>query len=222
MQQSTIFSDLSNTWWNEKGPYKALHWLTPLRMEYVCKMMELSSLTKVLDVGCGGGLMSIPIKRKGCKVWGVDETPGSLESAREKASLEGLEIEFYSNLQDLGEEKFDLILLLEVLEHVAAPSDFLLELQKYLAPSGRIIISTLNRTFMSYLLGIVVAEEVLKWAPRGIHRWSDFIEPSELIMMLKKQGFKICDLQGYEYSIFSQQWQFGKSLNINYFLTAQL
>jgi 2-polyprenyl-6-hydroxyphenyl methylase/3-demethylubiquinone-9 3-methyltransferase len=220
--QNTIFNEISDTWWDENGPYKALHWLTPLRMAYLSKMVDFESCSHVLDVGCGGGLMTIPLARKGLRVCGVDQTLGSLESARAKAASEGLEIGFYSELKDLPEKKFDLILLLEVLEHVSSPEQLILDIKDYLAPSGKLVISTLNRTMMSYLLGIVVAEEVLKWAPRGIHNWSDFIKPSELIIILERQGFKILDLQGYEYSLFSQKWVFGENLNINYFLTAQL
>lgn len=220
--QTELFDDISNTWWDEKGPYKALHWLTPLRMQYISQILSLFPSAKILDVGCGGGLMSLPLARQGYQVWGVDQTPGSIETAKAKSDAENLNIMFYTDLKDLGDEKFNLILLLEVLEHVRSPESLLSDLKKYLYPGGKIIISTLNRTIMSYLLGIVVAEKILKWAPEGIHEWKDFIKPSELIFMLKRQGFEAISLQGYEYSIFSNEWKFCEALNINYFLTAEL
>ncbi len=220
--QDQIFDDISHTWWDEKGPYKALHKLTPLRMEYILKMAKLEPNMKILDVGCGGGLITLPLARLGHDITGIDQTQGSILAAQKKSQEENLDICFYNEFSQLGEHKFDLIILLEVLEHVESPESLISDLKSYMKKGSKIIISTLNRTIMSYLLGIIVAEKILKWAPQGIHEWRDFIKPSQLILTLKKQGFNAIDLQGYTYSPFSREWKLCSNTDVNYFLTAEL
>ena len=217
-----IFKETAGSWWDESGTYKVLHDLTPLRMEYIARFLDFSTSQKIMDFGCGGGLVSLPLLRKGAEVFGIDEVEESLAQAQERAQRERLSFQSSKTLEYFQGIKFDNIVCLEVLEHLDNPQQLLSELANFLKPKGRIILSTLNRTFLSHFLGIFVAERILKWAPDGVHNWNYFLKPHEIGSMLKNSGFKVLDIQGYTFLPLKQKWDFCKSKQVNYFITGEL
>ena len=195
------FSQYAEDWWNPDGAFRPLHRLNPVRLEYVrdraCAHFgrdagsrhSLKGL-KVLDVGCGGGLLSEPMARLGGEVTGIDASKKTISVARDHAKAMYLKIDYrVSSVEEMArrKEKFDVITALEVIEHVADVRSFLGALSSLLKPGGLLIMSTLNRTPKSFLLGIVAAEYLLGWIPRGTHEWKKFIRPSELVKRVKRK-----------------------------------
>lgn len=228
------FSALAETWWDPEGPMKPLHRLTPARMRYLSERLArhfgresgagaLEELS-LLDIGCGGGLVSEPLARLGADVTGVDAAAKNIEAAKLHAAEGGLKIDYrHGTAEALAEkgERFDAVLALEIIEHVADPPLFVRSIAEMVKPGGLVIFSTLNRTAKSYALAIVGAEYVLGWLPRGTHDHRKFVKPSELARFCREAGLEITDLTGMVFSPLSGWSLNAKDLDVNYFACAE-
>ena len=228
------FDELGEKWWDESGPMRPLHQLNPVRMDYIRSRIRdhyalpdrikcLQNL-KIADIGCGGGLVAEPLCRMGATVTGVDAGKENIRIAKAHAKTHGLDISYLATtaeqLASTG-KKFDVVTALEIVEHVANVDVFLKACAKLVAPGGLLIMSTLNRTPKSYLLGIVAAEYVLRWLPAGTHDWKKFVKPSELSRHLQQHGMEVTDVRGLIYNPLSRDFSLSKSdLDVNYLLTA--
>jgi len=225
------FSHLADSWWDANGPFKPLHAFNPVRLDYVVRMAEArfgvpeggaSALAgkKLLDVGCGGGLVCEPMARLGAAVTGVDASAKNIAVARLHAERSGLAIDYHCReigAQDKG--AYDIVLALEVAEHVADPKAFLRLAAEAVAPGGMIIVATLNRTAKSYIQAIIGAEYVLRWLPRGTHDWHKFMRPYDVMAMLEQSGARIEDASGFGYNMLTKEWKRHKDLSVNYAVT---
>ena len=226
------FKGHSATWWDERGPFFVLHALLPLRLAFIKEKVgvhfqapDKSSLSlkglRILDVGCGGGLLCEPLARLGADGTGIDPVKENILIAKRHAKDRGLKISYLPcAVEDLpaNTSAFDVIVASEIIEHVDHPEEFLNTCVKHLAPHGGIFMTTLNKTLKSYILGIVAAEYILRWVPRGTHSWEKFIKPEDLVKMLKKLGFGIQEMAGVTFSLSTWRWEFTPSLDVNYFL----
>ncbi|MBX9786207.1 MAG: bifunctional 2-polyprenyl-6-hydroxyphenol methylase/3-demethylubiquinol 3-O-methyltransferase UbiG [Alphaproteobacteria bacterium] len=224
----------SATWWDEEGPFKVLHDITPLRMSFVKEKICIhfnikDNITqplkglRILDVGCGGGLLCEPLARLGANVTGIDPLKENIKVAKIHAKKMGLKITYLDcAVEDLPADMplFDVVVASEIIEHVDHPDAFLKACAARLAPHGGMIVTTFNRTLKSYFLGIVTAEYVLKWAPMGTHTWEKFMKPEELSKKLAGFGLGNQEMTGVSFSPFTRCWEFTPSLDVNYFLWA--
>jgi 2-polyprenyl-6-hydroxyphenyl methylase/3-demethylubiquinone-9 3-methyltransferase len=228
------FSALAETWWDPKGSMAPLHRLNPARLGFLRQTLaahfgrDARSLSpfvglRILDVGCGGGLISEPLARLGAVVTGIDAAEANIAVARAHARGADLEIEYrQASAEELSAagERFDAVLALEVVEHVADLDAFLTAAAALVRPGGAFIASTLNRTPRSLLFAIVGAEYVLGWLPRGTHRWDRFLKPSELAAALRRRGLQARDIRGLVYDLLAREWRLGRDLGVNYLIFA--
>jgi len=231
------FSAIAAEWWDVNGKFKPLHQLNPVRLGYIrdqiCAHFDrdptaplpLKGLT-ILDVGCGGGLVTEPLCRMGATVTGLDASQENIKIAAEHALKSNLDITYLATTaEDLANDKkqFDVVIALEIVEHVANLDIFMEACCAMIKDKGMTILSTLNRTPKSFLLGIVAAEYILRWLPRGTHDWHKFLRPSELVRHLRQNTCQTTDLTGLIYSPISQKFSLNKDdLDVNYMLTAVL
>ena len=224
------FTAMAADWWNPNGQFKPLHKFNPIRLEYIrdrlCKQFArdpyaaqpLSGL-RLLDIGCGGGLLSEPMARLGAEIVGADAAEANIKTAQTHATQQGLEIahrvQTAEQLNAAG-EKFDAILNMEVIEHVADPQVFLNECAAMLKPDGIMFLATLNRTLKSFALAIVGAEYILRWLPRGTHEWDKFITPAELEVMASKAGLDTLSSTGVSFNPLSDKWRQTGDMSVNY------
>lgn len=224
------FSKDAARWWDEAGPFAPLHKLNPVRMTYIrqriCDHFGLGQQSlkpftglAALDIGCGGGLASEPMARLGADVTGIDADPVAIGVAREHAALSGLDIVYKNDSAENLKESFDIVLALEVIEHVSDPEEFVRHCARLVKPGGIVIFSTLNRTAKSYALGIVAAEYILGWVPKGTHTWKKFIRPSELSRMARQAGLESKTLSGLIYKPLTKSFEISQTdTSVNYFL----
>lgn len=224
------FDAFGQNWWNtQSGEFRLLHKINPLRIEFVkdCLLehfklkdgQNVFQSLSVLDVGCGGGLASIPMARLGAKVTGIDPSEKAILAAKNKSKGLGLDnVKFIHALPEnfVTSQKFDVILCLDVVEHVENIEIFLEVVANLLAPGGAIIVSSINKTPKAFLHAILAAEYVLRMLPRGTHTYDKFIRPSQLQNALGKYGIKIGKLKGIELSLLRQKWQFTSDISVNY------
>ncbi len=229
------FDAMAAQWWDVDGPAAPLHRMNPCRLDYIATQAAaqfdrdlraprpLEGLS-LLDVGCGGGLATEPMARLGAQAVGVDAAEAGVVAARAHAAREGLEIDYrVSTAEALAEQGagFDLILALEIVEHVADRAAFLRPLAEMLRPGGLLVLSTLNRTPASFLKAVVGAEYVLGWLPRGTHDWRRFVRPDELGALVGEAGLEAVDRMGMVYAPLADRWRLDPSdLSVNYLLTA--
>ena len=228
------FSKLADEWWDINGKFKPLHMFNPTRIEYILditsthfeidrdKEFPLKNL-KILDIGCGGGLISEPMTRLGAKVTGSDASNKNIKIAKVHAIKNNLDITYLNCLPeklDLQNE-FDIILNLEVVEHVENLDLYLESCFKLLKTKGVMFTATLNRTLTSYVKAIVGAEYVLRWLPIGTHDWNKFIKPEELEKKITDLNFSIINLTGLSFNFMFREWKRSKDLSVNYILVAQ-
>lgn len=224
------FAAIAAEWWNPDGKFRPLHRLNPIRLTYVRDHLcahfgrdttarrPLSGL-QLVDVGCGGGLLSEPLARMGAKVVGIDAAERNIRIAAAHAAESGLSIDYRAEaIEDLAAsgERFDAVIALEVIEHVADITFFVESCAAVCRPGGALVLSTLNRTPKSYLFAIVGAEYVLGWLPRGTHNWRRFVRPSELSEVLRGCGLGVTDLTGLTYSPLADEWRLASDLTVNY------
>lgn len=228
------FARLAAEWWDEKGPFRPLHQINPVRLTYIRDRLcshfgrnpkEPPSLTglTVLDIGCGGGLVAEPLTRLGAEVTGIDPASETIEAAKTHAAGAGLGIAYRAaTAEELADEglQFDAVLLLEVVEHVPDVPAFLKRIAPLVKPGGVMILSTLNRTLKAYALAIVGAEFVLRWLPAGTHQWERFVRPEELAAALSGAGLTLTDTTGMVYDPLADAWSLSGDTDVNYFATA--
>ena len=233
-QEVAQFAALADTWWDADGPMRPLHALNPVRIGYIRAQflnhfgiatndMQPFAGRRMLDVGCGGGLVAEPLARLGGQVTAIDAAAPSIELARTHAAAAGLSIEYRATTAEalLAEGKqFDVVTALEIVEHVADPAAFLATCAGLVAPGGLLVLSTLNRTPQAFGLAILGAEYLLRMLPRGTHSWRKFRKPSELAAPLRASGLGIADVSGVAYSPLTGTWVLSPSLAVNYLLTA--
>ena len=229
-QEIAQFAAIADAWWDEEGAFRPLHRLNPVRLRYIrdnlCAHFGLDAEApkplnglRLVDVGCGGGLLCEPLARMGATVTGIDAAEEGIAAARAHADAVGLAIDYRAATAEslvAAGESFDAVISMEVLEHVADVDAFLAACRDLTRPGGALALSTLNRTPKSYLMAIVGAEYVLRWLPRGTHDWKKFIRPSELAAALRRQGLNLADLTGIEYSPLADRFSLGRDLGVNY------
>lgn len=229
------FQAMAREWWDPQGKFKPLHMLNPTRLDYVTTQIAaqfgrdragaqpFEGLT-ILDIGCGGGLMAEPMARLGATVTGADAAEGNIAVARLHAQEHGLAINYLATTAEaLAAEgrRFDVVMALEIVEHVADPAQFIATCRDLLAPGGMLIVSTLNRTARSFAAAIVGAEWVMRWLPKGTHDWRRFITPDELGQMTQGTGLRVVDRCGMVFNPLGWSWALShRDLSVNYVLTA--
>ena len=223
------FSKIAEEWWNPIGKFKPLHKFNPIRISYI-KNNIISSFkldasnnkplkkVKILDIGCGGGLLSEPMSRLGAEVTGIDASNKNINVAKLHAKKNNLNIKYIcSSPENLNtKDKFDVILNMEIIEHVEDVKIFLESCSKLLKKNGIMFVATLNKTLKSYLFAIVGAEYILRWLPIGTHEWEKFVKPEDLTNLLKKYNFSLDSLDGMKFNIFKDEWKLSSDKSINY------
>jgi 2-polyprenyl-6-hydroxyphenyl methylase/3-demethylubiquinone-9 3-methyltransferase len=229
------FSRLAGEWWDPRGKMAVLHKFNPVRLAYIrdaacrefgrdAKRPPCLTGIRILDIGCGGGILCEPLARLGAAVVGADPSPRNIEAAKLHAQGNGLAIDYRVTaaeaLADAG-ERFDVVLAMEVVEHVADVPLFVRRCAEMVKPGGLMVAATLNRTLKSFAFAIVGAEYVLGWLPRGTHRWDKFVTPNELEIALSQAGLRISGETGVIYNPLADQWRLSSDMDVNYMLTAE-
>ena len=241
-QQSTVdpaeiakFEAMAAEWWDVNGKFKPLHMLNPCRLDYITQQIagefdrDLSQPDafkglRILDIGCGGGLLCEPMARLGADVVGADAAERNIPVAKVHAEQSGLDIDYrHTTAEDMAAagEQFDVVLNMEVVEHVASPISYLTACQQLLKPGGLHICSTINRNPKSYVMAIFGAEVVMRWLPKGTHEWSKFITPDELFDLMREAGLNPVDRKGFVFNPVSWSWKISdRDLSVNYVTAA--
>jgi 2-polyprenyl-6-hydroxyphenyl methylase/3-demethylubiquinone-9 3-methyltransferase len=222
------FSKIAEEWWDPKGKFKPLHNFNPLRISYlkdnivktfnIQKKDKILSGVKILDIGCGGGLLCEPMSRLGAEVFGMDASEKNVEIAKIHAKKSNLNIKYFCSSPEKfkSDLKFDVILNMEIIEHVEDVDFFLKSCSKFLRKNGIMFVATLNKTLKSYLFAIIGAEYILKWLPIGTHEWEKFVKPDELIRITKKYELTLNDLRGVKLNLLTNNWELSADKSINY------
>ena len=227
------FSKLADEWWNTSGKFKPLHMFNPIRIEYITQITrehfkitdEKSNLfegLKVLDIGCGGGLMSEPMARLGAEVTGIDASEKNIKIAKTHSEKNGLKINYLNKSPEQLDynQTYDVILNLEIIEHVEDVNLYIKSCHRLLKKNGLMFTATLNRTITSYLKAIVGAEYILRWLPIGTHDWNKFIKPEDLEKKLYDLKFSTVDIKGLVFNPFLRKWSKSEDLSVNYIISS--
>jgi 2-polyprenyl-6-hydroxyphenyl methylase/3-demethylubiquinone-9 3-methyltransferase len=229
------FSAYAEEWLDPRGQMAMLHKFNPVRLGFIketaCRQFErdarrLDALAglRILDIGCGGGILSEPLARLGAAIVGADPATANIEAARRHAAEVGLTIDYRATpVEELASagEQFDIVLAMEVVEHVADVSLFVGHCAQMVRRGGLMLVATLNRTLKSFALAIVGAEYVLRWLPRGTHQWHKFVTPNELEAALERHGLRVRDQTGMIYNLLADQWQTSTDMDVNYIMVAE-
>ena len=222
------FSKIAEEWWNPQGKFKPLHKFNPIRISYIknhiIKDLKIKNKTKplekvkILDVGCGGGLLSEPMKRLGAEVVGIDASKKNIKIAKLHAKKNNLNIKYINSSPEkfYTEKKFDVILNMEIVEHVDDINFFLKSCSRLLKKNGIMFVATLNKTLKSYLFAIIGAEYILGWLPIGTHEWDKFVKPNDLVDILRKYNLKLDSLDGMKFNLVKDEWKLSSDKSINY------
>ena len=228
------FSDLADEWWDVNGKFKPLHMFNPIRIEYITEKIKqefnlvnrnnnfLKDL-KVLDIGCGGGLISEPLARLGGEVTGIDASEKNIKVAKLHSKKNNLNINYLNKSPEQlnNSEKFDIVLNLEIVEHVENVDLYIKSCSNLLKKNGIMFTATLNRTIISYIKAIVGAEYILRWLPIGTHDWNKFIKPEELEKKLSLANFCTIDVKGLEFNPLLNKWKQSDNLSVNYIICSK-
>ena len=223
------FSKLADEWWDVNGKFKPLHMFNPIRIEYILEKIKqhfkinnhkagfLDEL-KILDIGCGGGLISEPMSRLGAKVTGIDASGKNIKIAKIHSEKNNLKIDYFNKSPEQlkSTEKFDVILNLEIIEHVENVDLYISSCYNLLKKNGIMFTATLNRSLMSYLKAIIGAEYILRWLPIGTHDWNKFLKPEELEKILIDKNFSTIDIKGLQFNPIFNKWKRSNNLSVNY------
>ncbi|MBV7388913.1 bifunctional 2-polyprenyl-6-hydroxyphenol methylase/3-demethylubiquinol 3-O-methyltransferase UbiG [Pasteurellaceae bacterium TAE3-ERU1] len=216
------FNKMAASWWDPDGDFKPIHRLNPKRLAYICEHAGTLAGKRVLDVGCGGGILSESMARMGAQVVGIDMSPQPLAVAREHAREQGLSIDYrQQTIESLAAEQggqFDVITCMEMLEHVPDPAAVVRACQQLLKPEGVVFFSTINRTFKAWALVVVGAEYILKMLPKGTHDYDKFIKPAELLSWCDDNRLHCVNIQGYHYNPLSGQFWLNGDVSANYIM----
>ena len=222
------FSKIAEEWWDPTGKFKPLHKFNPIRISYIKENIlntfnlknkeKILDGVKILDIGCGGGLLSEPMARLGADVVGIDASDKNIHVAKLHAKKNNLKIKYFCTSPEnfKTDIKFDVILNMEIIEHVENVNLFLKSCSKLLKKNGIMFIATLNKTLKSYLFAIIGAEYILRWLPIGTHEWEKFVKPEDLIKTLTKYDLYLNKLDGMNFNIIKDEWSISKDLSINY------
>ncbi len=225
------FSKLADEWWDVNGKFKPLHMFNPIRIEYITEIIKKHFDIKndklnflkginILDIGCGGGLISEPMARMGAEVTGIDASEKNIKIANMHSKSSGLKINYFHGSPEKlkTSQKFDVILNLEIVEHVDNVDLYISSCYKLLKNNGLMFTATLNRSFTSYIKAIIGAEYLLRWLPIGTHDWNKFIKPEELEKILNQEKFSTFDIKGLKFNPFSKKWKKSNDLSVNYII----
>ncbi|MDC6482897.1 bifunctional 2-polyprenyl-6-hydroxyphenol methylase/3-demethylubiquinol 3-O-methyltransferase UbiG [Candidatus Pelagibacter sp.] len=222
------FSKMANEWWNPNGKFKPLHKFNPIRIKYIKENIISSFKLKnnnkplekidILDIGCGGGLLSEPMTRLGAKVTGIDASDKNIKIAKLHAKKSKLNINYLCSSPEKikVKKKFDVILNMEIIEHVEDINFFIKSCSKLLKKDGLMFVATLNKTLKSYVLAIIGAEYVLRWLPIGTHDWEKFVKPDDLKKILSENNLKLEKLDGMNFNIIKDEWSISRDTSVNY------
>jgi 2-polyprenyl-6-hydroxyphenyl methylase/3-demethylubiquinone-9 3-methyltransferase len=222
------FSQIAEEWWNPEGKFKPLHKFNPIRITYIKENIvknfklhnEKTPLAKIkiLDIGCGGGLLSEPMCRLGAEVTGIDASSKNVEIAKLHAKKNNLNIKYYCASPEnfKTDIKYDVILNMEIVEHVEDIDLFLKTSSNLLKKDGIMFVATLNKTLKSYIFAIVGAEYIMRWLPIGTHEWEKFVKPNDLIEILKKHNLKLDELTGMKFNLIKDKWSISSDTSVNY------
>jgi 2-polyprenyl-6-hydroxyphenyl methylase/3-demethylubiquinone-9 3-methyltransferase len=229
------FSKLAATWWDPRGPMAALHKFNPLRLAYIRdqaaarfdrdpKKLDCLKGLRMLDIGCGAGILSEPLARLGASMVGADPAEENIEAAKAHAEATGVTVDYRATTAEAlagSNEKFDVVLAMEVVEHVVDVPAFVDSCASMVKPGGLLIAATLNRTLKSFALAIVGAEYVLRWVPRGTHQWDKFVKPQELERAIEDAGLDVIGERGVIYNPLADRWQLSSDMDVNYMLVGE-
>jgi 2-polyprenyl-6-hydroxyphenyl methylase / 3-demethylubiquinone-9 3-methyltransferase len=229
------FSRLAADWWDPRGPMAPLHQFNPVRLAYVrdqaaaCfgrdpKKLDCLKGLRILDIGCGGGILSEPLARLGANVVGADPSEENINAARAHAEDARVTVDYRATTAEelaAANERFDVVLAMEVIEHVVDVNAFVVTCATMVKPAGLMIAATLNRTLKSFALAIIGAEYVLRWLPRGTHQWDKFVTPVELESAIESSDLQVIGERGVVYNPFADRWQLSSDMDVNYMLVAQ-
>lgn len=233
------FNALAHAWWDKDGQFRALHAMNPCRLDYITRKIAHNGLmasldhsrrplhsVRILDVGCGGGLLAEPLARLGAQVCAIDAAVDNINAARAHAQKHNLTIDYRCiTIEDIVQDKnnaFDVVLSMEIIEHIANPALYMQACADMLRPGGIVITSTLNRSAQSFVLAIALAEYVLHWLPKGTHDWNAFIKPRDLLALAKQAGLHPIEQVGFVYSPLCKGWRVSKNnLSVNYCTVCQ-
>jgi 2-polyprenyl-6-hydroxyphenyl methylase/3-demethylubiquinone-9 3-methyltransferase len=229
------FSRHAADWWNPRGPMAALHKFNPVRIGYIrdqsaahferdAKKLDCLRGLRMLDIGCGGGILTEPLARLGAVMVGADPSEDNINAARVHAESTGVTVDYRATTAEelaAAKERFDVVLAMEVVEHVTDAGEFVATCATMVKPGGLMIAATLNRTMKSFALAIVGAEYVLRWLPRGTHQWDKFVTPEELETAIENGGLQVAGERGVIYNPFADRWQLSSDMDVNYMLVAQ-
>ena len=222
------FSKIAEEWWNPEGKFKPLHKFNPIRISYlkenIIKSFKLDNKKtplkniKILDIGCGGGLLSEPMCRLGAAVTGIDASDKNINVAKLHSKKNNLKINYFCSSPEkfTVKDKFDVILNMEIVEHVEDINFFLKSCTNLLKKNGIMFVATLNKTLKSYIFAIVGAEYILRWLPIGTHEWEKFVKPDELISILKKNNLRLDKINGMNFNILTDKWSVSNDKSVNY------
>ena len=220
--QENLFDEYAYDWWNKTGNYKLLHKLNPLRVKYILSKLDIKN-KKIIDIGCGGGILSEELSKMGAEVTGVDSSKKSIDIAKKHAKEQNLKIEYINgsilDISNLGD--YDCIVCFEMIEHIHEPKKLIEKIGRISKNKSHLFMSTINRNLKSFMFAKIFAEYILGVVPRGTHQYSKFITPYELSTMLDQKEFNVCGIDGIFFNPINESFALSKDTDVNYFLYAE-
>ena len=222
LNQESHFDEFAYDWWNKSGHYKLLHRLNPIRLQYILSKCDLNK-KKVLDIGCGGGILAEELCKQGAKVTGIDSSSKSISIAKQHAEQNNYDIKYINKsifeITDLG--IYDFIICFEMIEHINEPNDLIKKIKELSSKKSGLFLSTINRNLKSFMLAKIIAEYILDYVPKGTHQYAKFITPYELTIMIENNHYKLNDISGLIFNPLDESFHLSNNTDINYFLYAE-